>query len=78
MEVVTRTINMRFFCHKSQHSFNKLINPDDTSGLTCEQCGTDFVEIVTKNNTVPSDPRIVPSQNSPTRHRRCSSKKSPF
>lgn len=72
MEVAPRTINMRIFCHSCQNSFNKLINPDDTSGIFCEKCKGEFVEILDKNKTVPHEP-TAPSEPSPTRHGRYSS-----
>lgn len=61
MEVAPRTVNMRIFCHSCQYSFNKLINPDDTSGITCEKCKGEFVEILDKNKTAPHESRTSPS-----------------
>eukprot|EP00826_Nyctotherus_ovalis_P033878 TRINITY_DN2765_c0_g1_i4.p1 TRINITY_DN2765_c0_g1~~TRINITY_DN2765_c0_g1_i4.p1 ORF type:complete len:372 (+),score=87.65 TRINITY_DN2765_c0_g1_i4:220-1335(+) len=73
MEIAPRTINMRIFCHNCKQSFNKLINPDDTSGLTCAKCKSDFVEILGKNQTAPPDPQVAPVESSPIRHGRYSS-----
>lgn len=72
MEVAPRTINMRLFCHNCKQSFNKLVNPDDNSTLTCVKCKSDFVELLDKNATAPAEPRIVPTEASPTRHGRYS------
>lgn len=58
----------RFFCHNCKVSFSKVVNPDEVTNVKCVRCGSDFIEVIPGNMTVPQDYAQAPPDASPTRH----------
>eukprot|EP00826_Nyctotherus_ovalis_P004948 TRINITY_DN1109_c0_g2_i2.p1 TRINITY_DN1109_c0_g2~~TRINITY_DN1109_c0_g2_i2.p1 ORF type:complete len:370 (-),score=70.05 TRINITY_DN1109_c0_g2_i2:168-1277(-) len=58
----------RFFCHNCKLSFAKVIDPNQINSVKCARCGSDFIEIIPDDTTVPQDYSQAPPESSPTRH----------
>jgi len=56
----------RFFCHQCRISFSKAVNLNEITNIKCVRCGSDFVEVIPDNATVPED--YAAPEASPTRH----------
>jgi hypothetical protein len=63
-----QTNTTRFFCHQCKVSFSKTVNPNEISNVKCARCGSEFVEVIPNNATIPEDYAAEVPEASPTRH----------